>query len=137
PRSTCSSRPTRRGRSSWPVRAARSSWSVPLRLLRLALERAPERLDPREVPPQRLQPHGVVELPGRLLEPELPGCFADLFLLFEELALALLSERLSLLLLHRISISESRVMKRVARPILSAASPRASFAVARSTPSIS
>ena len=52
-------------------------------------------------------------------------------------AVALLGQRLAFFLLHRISISDSRVTKRVFKPSLSAARSRASLPVAKSTPSIS
>ena len=73
----------------------------------------------------------------QVLEPELPGRLLQLLFLFDEIRQALLGQRLALLLLHRISISDSRVISRVFSPSLSAASSRASLPVAKSTPSIS
>ena len=55
-----------------------------------------------------LRPRRVLELARRLLQPKLPARLAQLLLLLRELAVALEGERLALLLLHRISISDWR-----------------------------
>src|SRR5262249_17618914 len=125
---------TRRGRPSSGVRGPSVSGC---RSSLLQFEGPLVGLDPRDVAAHGLQPARILELAGGLLEPQLPDGLLQLLLFLGQLHGSLAGQWLPFLLLHEISASDSRVMKRVFRPILSAARFRASLAVARSTPSIS